>query len=297
MNVLITILFILAVIYFIPLIFIGRFLAYNDLFKRKIPNKSILNGFDYEEIKFTTTEGITLRGWFIKGENNPTHRTLILLHGWHHDRERFIKHAKLFAENGFNVVIYDQRSHGESDNALITFGKGEGKDLLSCLEFLKKKDYINMSQLGAIGFSLGSGGLIYATSSTPESIFKAIILEGAYANSYDVGLFMLQNKFGKFPGYLIGVMFFTLGTKMMSFGKFHHSLPYKYIGLIKSCPIMVIRGEKDYMVPKQSSEQLINSITTTKSIWLNENGNHTDSYIVYPDEYKRRVLGFLNKYL
>jgi predicted alpha/beta-fold hydrolase len=200
-------------------------------------------------------------------------------------------------DNGFNVVMYDQRSHGASDNALITFGKGEAKDLMACVNFLKTIDGINISKLGAVGFSLGSGGLIYCAASMPEPIFKAIVLEGAYAKSFDTGLFMLQSKFGKFLGYLIGIMFFTPGTKMMSFGKFKHSQPYKFVGLIKSIPIMILRGKNDYMVPKHSYELLISSINSTKEIWYTENGNHTDSIIAYPEEYKKRVIGFLNKYL
>lgn len=297
MNVFMIILFILAFVYFILLILVGRFLAYNDVFKRKIPDESILNGYDFENIEFSTKEKITLRGWFIKGVNNTNGKTLILLHGWHRNRERIIKNAKLFVDNGFNVVMYDQRSHGASDNALITFGKGEAKDLLACIEYLKTIDGINMSKIGAVGFSLGSGGLIYAAASTSEPIFKAIVLEGAYANSFDTGLFMLQNKIGKISAYLVGVLFFTIGTKMMSLGKFHHSQPYKYIGFIKSSPLMVIRGENDYMVPKHSSELLINSIKSTNDIWYTKGGNHTDSFIVYPEEYKKRVIDFLNKYI
>ena len=285
------------ILYLLLLALVGRFLAYNDLFKRKIPNETILENLDYENIEFSNNEGIILRGWFIKGKSNLTGRTLILLHGWHRNRERLIKHARFFAENGFNIIMYDQRSHGESDNALITFGEGEAQDILCCLEYLKTKKDINMDRLGAMGFSLGSGGLVYATASSQHKIFNAIVLEGAYANSYDTGLFMLQNKLGDFLGYIIGILFFTIGTKMMSLGKFHHSVPYKRIGLIKSCPIMVIRGENDYMVPKHSSQLLINSITTTKNIWINKEGKHTDSFVVYPNEYKKRVMEFLNSYL
>jgi hypothetical protein len=276
---------------------LGRFLGYNDVFKRKVPDKACIEGYLYENIEFKTSQGLKLKGWFLISNANLTNRTLILLHGWHRNRERLINHAKLFVDNGFHVIIYDQRSHGESDTGLITFGKGEAIDLLSCVEYLKTKPNINIDKLGALGFSLGSGGLVYAAASSEKSIFKAIVLEGAYANSYDTGLFMLQNRFGKIVGYLIGVMFFTIGTKIMSLGKFYHSKPYKYIGDIKNTPIMIVRGENDYMVPKYSSERLINAITTTKYIWINEGGNHTDSFVIYPEEYKARVLEFLNKYL
>ena len=288
----------IGILYLILLLFVGRFLAYNDIFRRKIPDESDLIGYTYKKIEFKNKENKILRGWFIKSLTNNSNKTLVLLHGWHRNRSRIINHAKMFVDNGYHVILYDQRSHGESDNGLITFGQGESEDLFSCLAYLKTINEINLSKLGAVGFSLGSGGLIYAASSTTnKKLFKAIILEGAFANSYDTGKYMLQNRFGSFFGYLIGIIFFTLGTKIMSLGKFKHSLPYKRIGLISTTPILVIRGDNDYMVPKESSEKLINSITGTKEVWYNENGNHTDSLITYPDEYRRKVLNFLNKYI
>ena len=289
---------IIILFYIIVLMILGRFLAYNDIIKRKKPDSSCIKGYNYENIEFSNNDGLRLKGWFILSKNNPENRTLILLHGWHRNRERNIHHAKLLVENGFHVVIFDQRSHGESDTGIITFGKGEAQDLLACVDFLKTKSNVNLDKLGALGFSLGSGGLVYAAASSNTPIFKAIVLEGAYANSYDTGLFMLQNKVGRIFAYLIGIFFFTAGTKLMTLGRFHHSKPYQYIGKIKETPIMVIRGENDYMVPKYSSEKLINAIRTqNKTIWINSYGNHTDSFIKYPNEYKERVLRFLNENL
>jgi fermentation-respiration switch protein FrsA (DUF1100 family) len=144
-----------------------------------------------------------------------------------------------------------------------------------------------------VGFSLGASAIIYAAV---NQVFKAIVLEGIFATSYDVGFEVLSQKFGKFIARLIGDGIFTFGSLIWTLGKFWHSSPIDYIDKVSPTPVMVIRGDSDERVPSESINRFSEKIKEPKEFWVHS-GRHTNSYNQYPEEYKRRVVGFLNKYI
>lgn len=276
---------------------VGRFLAYNDIIERRKASITTLQGYDFRNIQFDSQTGITLRGWFIKSPNNDNGKTLFLLHGWLSNRETIIEHAKMYVDSGFHVIMYDQRSHGESDNGLVTYGELEGWDLLSAIEYSKAIPEVNQSNRGAVAFSLGTGSIIYAQVFSGDNAFKCAILEGAFATSFDVGDKILIDKFGFIGGKFVGYSIFTVGTKFWSLGKFNHSETALKVAEIKNLPLMIIRGINDSLVPQKSFERFCDSINTTIELWLTDNSNHTKSFFVYPSEYRSNTVSFLKKYL
>lgn len=290
--------FILLGLYLIIALIIGRQLVFNDVFPKEKPDKSdILNEYDFQHIEFLNPQKRKLRGWFIKSKNNPTNKTLIILHGWTRTRLTYVEQIKFFADSGYHVLAYDQISHGNSEKGLITFGESEGLDLLEAVNFLKTIPVVNQQKIGVVGFSLGTAAAIFAIACSEEKVFKAAVLEGAFANSYDVGEYMLVSKYGKFLGKIIGHAFFTFGTAMWSLGKFKHANTAEMISKIKDTPLMIIRGKNDALVPEKSFKKLTDSLHPPFDIWVHEKGHHTRSYAVYPEEYSTRVLGFLEKHI
>jgi uncharacterized protein len=285
-------------LYVLIALVIGRQLVYNDVFPKEKPDKSdTLSGYNFKYVGFLNPQKKKLRGWFIESKNNPTNRTLIILHGWTRTRLTYIKQIKFFADSGYHILAYDQIAHGNSELGLITFGESEGLDLLEAVSFLKTIPVVNQDKIAVVGFSLGTAAAIFAIASSDEKIFKAAVLEGAFANSYDVGEYMLVRKYGNFWGKVIGHAFFTFGSALWSLGKFKHANTSEMIAKIKTTPMLIIRGENDALVPDKSFKKLITSLNPYSDIWIHENGHHTRSYTVYPVEYSKRVLSFLEKHI
>ena len=203
----------------------------------------------------------------------------------------------MFVDSGFNVILYDQRSHGESGTGLVTYGDGEGRDLLSAIEFTKQIKEVNQDRLGAVSFSLGTGSAIYAEVLSHNRAFKAIVVEGAFATSFDVGDKILIDRFGYTGGKFVGSWIFTVGTKMWSLGKFHHSENAEYVSKIENVPLLIIRGENDSLVREESFNRFMDSVHTYHEVWCTKNGCHTYSFQRYPSEYRLKTVAFLKKYL
>jgi uncharacterized protein len=287
----------IVILYLAMALLVGRVLIYNDVFARRAPDSAPLARHAVENVEFTSPDHLTLRGWFVNSPTNPNGRTAIIVHGWQRNRSRVVGHIELLVDAGFHVLAYDQRGHGASDTGVISYGSGEARDLVAAVEYLKTRPDVDPGRLAAFGFSVGSGCIIYAIANAQEPIFRAVVLEGVFSESYDAGREMLARRFGPKVGYFIGVAFFTVGTLLWTFGRFRHSRPIDLAHKLGSTPLMIIRGKNDHMVPEKSAVAFITRVPEPKVVWINEGGRHSDSYGVYPEEYKSRVIGFLDRQL
>jgi len=84
----------------------------------------------YEDLNFTTEDGVNLTAWLIKGTKNKTiilsHPAAFTKYGYSLDHEgpvktgytknvEFLPSVKYLVNAGYSVLMYDQRSHGESE--------------------------------------------------------------------------------------------------------------------------------------------------------------------------------------
>ncbi|MFJ7728465.1 prolyl oligopeptidase family serine peptidase [Neobacillus sp. NPDC097160] len=67
----------------------------------------------------------------------------------------------------------------------------------------------------------------------------------------------------------------------------------------KGISIFIIHSKTDKAIPYAESEKLFQSISSNnyKELWLTKDCEHIHSYRLHKNEYTRRVLRFLNKYL
>ncbi len=81
-------------------------------------------------------EGVELRGWRCNAEG-VRRGTLIYLHGHADNRSSGVGIAKRFRKRGFDVILYDSRSHGESGGSMMTYGYYEKHDLRRVIDTAK----------------------------------------------------------------------------------------------------------------------------------------------------------------
>ncbi|PID84619.1 MAG: alpha/beta hydrolase, partial [Chloroflexi bacterium] len=161
-------------------------------------------GLDYDEIQFPAQDGVRISGWFVpaKADSMRKRATIILIHGWPWNRlgevaddlfseltgrkpVDMLRLAFALHQDGYNVLMYDMRNHGESAAAPpITFGQEEAKDLLGALTYLNARTDVDPERIGAIGFSMGANSLIYALPQT-EQIKAAIAVQPTTVSVYN----------------------------------------------------------------------------------------------------------------
>lgn len=143
-------------------------------------------GLAYETVSFPAQDGVRLSGWFIPASRAMSRdgATIVLLHSWAWNRQgdaatdlaanfsgaspvELLRLAHALHYEGYNVLMFDLRNHGESA-ALppVTFGQAEANDLLGAISYLGGRADVDANRIGAVGFSMGANTILYALPRT-----------------------------------------------------------------------------------------------------------------------------------
>ena len=75
-----------------------------------------------EEVRFDSSDGVSLSGWFVPGL--PDRPALILCHDLGSSRSSLVNLAIALRRAGFSVLAFDFRGHGASDGGRSTLRPG-----------------------------------------------------------------------------------------------------------------------------------------------------------------------------
>ena len=137
-------------------------------------------GLEYEDVTFKAKDGVTLSGWLIKG---GTDKIIIQSHYgvqasrsgytpegkgnpkiWKENIE-FLNQTKYLVDNGYSVLMYDFRNHGNSGTGTcewVTWGPEEHKDVLAAVDFISNHPEYKDSQIGLLSICMGAASSTYA---------------------------------------------------------------------------------------------------------------------------------------
>ena len=135
------------------------------------------------DISFKTSDGVTLRGWFIVPENpNQSAQLpcLVLVHGWSCIKEMALPDiaARLTSALPMNCLIYDQRGFGSSDSfpdqpRQEIIPATQCSDMRDAITYVQTRQDVDKLRIGLWGFSY-SGGFALFLAAVDRRI-KAVI--------------------------------------------------------------------------------------------------------------------------
>lgn len=149
-------------------------------------------GMDYEEVNFKTTDGVSLKGWYIPSEGEPK-GVIISNHFSPGNRYGFAGHLegldfaggfevnflpryKALHEAGYHVLAYDLRVHGESEvgkEGITGVGYYEWQDVLASITYVKNKKETADLDISLYSMCMGANATINAMEKYPE-VFQGI---------------------------------------------------------------------------------------------------------------------------
>jgi pimeloyl-ACP methyl ester carboxylesterase len=107
------------------------------------------------------SDGATIRGWVFPGKA-PRAGTVVYLHGVADNRMSGVFIAEQLVPEGWDVVVYDSRAHGESGGDACTYGVREKHDLSRVL------DAVGADRAIVVGVSLGAAVALQAAADDPR---------------------------------------------------------------------------------------------------------------------------------
>ncbi len=256
------------------------------------PEEYGLSQFDLlrpEDIHFQSRDGLRLAGWFLPGTNGAT---VILTHGRGGNRTWMLPHADYLHRNGFSVLLFDFRYHGESEGDLHTLGAKESRDVEDAVDYLKARPDVDPERIGVQGNSLGAVAVIFAAAERPE--IKGVIADVPFKSLSSV----IDHSFRR----LVGLPSFPFAPVSKFFCELRLGInmedvePVQVIGKISPRPVFLIDDLEDVPFPKDSVGEVYQAAREPKELWqIPECSPHGKGWECKGEEYERRVLAFWRK--
>ena len=239
-------------------------------------------GAPFEEVEFTTNDGLRLKGWYIRSRNGAA---VISFPG----RASSQKRAKLLARHGYGVLVFDRRGEGESEGDPNLFGWEGERDVHAAVEFLRNRPEVDPDRIGGIGLSVG-GEMMIAAAAESDAL-RAIVSEGASARSVrDI----VANP-GTTWSDVLGNGVATLATSLFS-----NALPPADLESLVpkiSGAVLFVYGENGQPAEEPANRAFYAVAHEPRELWEVPGSGHIGGTEARPREYERRVVAFFDRYL
>lgn len=247
-----------------------------------------------EHVTIKSRDGLTLHANFFPAEQ-PANRTAILFHGYTScGMNDCATMAEYFMERGYNALIVDQRSHGESEGSFIGFGILDRFDCIKWIEYMLDR-LGGDSEIVLYGVSMGASTVLMTSGldEFPDNV-KAIIADCAFTSPYDVFTHILKRDYHLPPKPILAINE-RICRKKAGYG----FRDYSTLEAVKrgACPILFIHGTEDTFVPTAMSVQNHKACTGEKQLLLVSNAGHAASLYENKPLYDKTVTEFLERYV
>jgi pimeloyl-ACP methyl ester carboxylesterase len=240
--------------------------------------------FPVENVRFPAGDGVGLAGWFLPCPGAT--RAAILLHGNGRSRRGLLSRARFVREQGYAVLLYDARGHGESGDALVSFGWYETRDLLGAQDFLLGRGF---TEFGLLGMSQGAATIALAAPRLRD--VKWAVLEAPYSTlrkALDGDTRLAVNL----PGWFAGALFPPLLKWRLGL-EIDQVSPRDTIAALH-CPVLIMVGGADPRARPPDVREIFDRANQPKAFWIVPYLGHTSLYDRAKPDYEQRFLRLLD---
>lgn len=296
----VVVLFLLAVIVFFFYTFVRKEKESRVIFKDGDEGyfgefyKSIFDGANYimsqkyEEHRIKSYDGLTLYGRYLK--NGDSNKTIMLFHGYRSCGEKdFSGSFKFYVDNGFNILLVDQRCHENSEGKIISFGVKESRDVISWLDYVLKT-YGDDKEIFICGLSMGAATVLFSTRFKMPDNVKGIIADCGFDSPERIIRKVAKQNF-RINGFLLMPALNVLCKIFGKFSVYEVSSEKALKGFDK--PVLFIHGTGDDFVPCEMSVASFKAANEPKFICIVDGAMHGMSYLVDTPKVQKAFTDFI----
>ena len=249
----------------------------------------------YEDVSFISRDGLRLAGWWFPAAGAT--KAAVLVHG--KDQNRIDSSfdpgriARFLIADGWSVLLFEMRGHGQSDGLRWGLGQDEPKDILAAIDTAAQKANVPRSRVATIGESMGGGSVLMTVGTDPS--IGPVVVDSAYASAP-----VVVNEVG--PVYSGLPAFFTPGLVLAARVVYGIDIgavvPTDVVRAHPERAFLFIQCEEDSTVAMHHGVDLKNaSGNAGTELWLVKDCGHVKAFTTYPNEWRDHVLAFLHREL
>jgi fermentation-respiration switch protein FrsA (DUF1100 family) len=207
-------------------------------------------------VSFDTSDGVTLGGWFVPGAGSPARFTVLVFNGNAGNRSFRAPLARALRALDLNVLLFDYRGFGDNPGTATEAGLRE--DARAALRFLSQRSDVDPTRVVLFGESLGSAVAIGLAMDHPPA---ALILRSPFTSMTELGTLH----------YPILPVRWLLRDRYPSIERIQQV----------SCPLLVIAGDSDSIVPPEQSRRLYDAAAShPKTFVMVKHADHNDEALL-----------------
>lgn len=264
--------------------------SYYEQHRDKI-TENVKRALSYESQRVTirSRDGIELSARFYDfgGEG----RLAIFFHGY---RSSAIRDGngivRICADNGYDLLVVDQRAHGQSGGRTITFGIRERFDCLDWIDYSTER-FGKEVKIVLMGISMGAATVMMAAGEGLPDNVRCIIEDCGYSSPRDILSSVIKRM--KLP---VGPVYWLLKLSALIFGGFDPD-SCSAAEALKKCrlPVLLIHGEDDRLVPCSMSRVCREACGDDAVLLKVPKAGHGMSFYHDNEGYLAAVTAFLRK--
>lgn len=253
-----------------------------------LENVTRVRGFSFESVETVSRDGLRLAGRYYN--NGSPGKLVIFFHGY---RSSAVRDGNgimgLCHDEGYDILVVDQRAHGESEGKTITFGIKEREDCLCWINFAVER-FGQDVKIVLSGLSMGAATVMMASDRVPDQV-KAIVEDCGFSAPRDI----LESVIKKMH-LPVRLVYPFLKLSAILFGHFDpDSFSAKTALKNTDVPILMIHGEADRLVPSRMCGECSEVCASAVRTLLVSEAGHGMSYYFAKEEYTRLVCSFFRQ--
>lgn len=250
--------------------------------------KAKLAEFPHEDMYITSDDGLKLHATYFPCEGSK--KVVICFHGYTSEGLNDYSTLAIFYKNqGYNLLIVDERSHGKSEGKYIGFG---------CLDRHDAKLWINKAielvgedcKILLHGDSMGGSTVLMTTGLELPPQVKAAVSDCAFTSAWNVFSSVLKNMYHlpEFPLLQIS----NIMIKRRAGYRLNECDAREEVSKAK-IPILFMHGDADSFVPCSMVHELYEACTTEKKLVIIEGAGHVESCYRDAELYEGSIEEFI----
>jgi fermentation-respiration switch protein FrsA (DUF1100 family) len=223
-------------------------------------------GLAFSDLEIATADGERLHGWWIPAPRPPAVAHVLFFHGNGGNIAHRIAHARVLADAGLDVLLFDYRGYGRSTGS--PGEQGTYTDARAALGALRARPGVRPGGIVYLGESLGGAVAAELAIADPPA---ALVLQSTFASIRR----MARLHYPVVPAPLVPDLYPTIDR----------------IARVRA-PVLVIHGDGDEIVPLDHGRALHAAALEPKRLDVVRGAGHNDLLLVAGRAYGESVAAW-----
>ena len=243
-----------------------------------------------EDVWIRSWDGLKLHGTCFPGSGGK--KAVICFHGYtSKGMSDYIGLSNYYLSRGYQMLLVDERAHGDSEGTYIGFGCLDRLDAVRWIEYVQKR-LGQDCEIWLHGISMGGATVLMTGGLELPSAVKGIISDCGFTSAWDVFASVLKDQY-HLPAFPI----LNIADKWVQDRAGYRLAQCNSACEVKKCqvPVLLIHGDADNFVPSRMCREIYDNCPGEKDILIVHGAGHAECFYKAKDQYEEKLTEFLEK--